>query len=59
MTASEMGKKGGKRSAESRFEGKTKEEISEIMRKVRYSKQEREEIKKMGKELVNGINENV
>jgi len=36
--ASMMGKKGGKNSVKSRFSGKTKTEISEIMRNVRYSK---------------------
>jgi hypothetical protein len=38
--ASEMGKKGGKNSVKSRFAGKTKTEISEIMRNVRYSKKD-------------------
>lgn len=36
--ASIMGKKGGKKSVKVRFKGKTKKEISEIMKKVRKSK---------------------
>ena len=34
-TPSSMGKKGGKKSASKRLGGKTKQEISEIMRKIR------------------------
>lgn len=55
MTLREMAQKGGKASAEKRFEGKTKEEISEQMRKVRYSKKQLETIKKMGENALEGF----
>ena len=38
MTASEMGKKGGRISAQNRFKNKSKEEISKIMKGVRHMK---------------------
>lgn len=41
-TPSMMGKKGGKKSVQSRFKGKTKDEISDMMRRVRYSKKDSE-----------------
>ncbi len=37
-----MGSKGGKKSVESRFAGKTKEEISEIMKKLQKKKYEKQ-----------------
>jgi copper chaperone CopZ len=37
--AKQLGSLGGKKSVDSRFKGKTKEEISEIMSKVRLTKQ--------------------
>ena len=48
-----LGSRGGKQSAKSRFDGKTKEEISEIMRKLRYS---RKDLKQMGEESVEALN---
>ena len=54
--ASALGKLGGKKSVESRFKGKTKAEISKMMRKVRYFKREIKEMDTMGKEVLNGLN---
>ena len=48
-----LGKKGGEQSVKSRFEGKTKEEISEIMRNVR-NKQKWEKIGKEGRTMEDG-----
>jgi flavorubredoxin len=50
-----LGSRGGKQSAKKRLEGKTKEEISEIMRKMRYSKKQSETIKEMGENVVEGL----
>lgn len=47
--AQQLGRRGGKKSAESRFKGKTKEQISETMRKIRYSKSDLKDIKTMRK----------
>jgi hypothetical protein len=54
--ASELGKKGGKKSVESRFKGKSKKQISEIMRKVRYSKTDSKKMAKHGDQFVTGLN---
>jgi hypothetical protein len=58
--ASEMGKKGGQKSVESRFKGKSKEEIAEEMRKVRYRQnytvEQESKINEMCKEFVKGLN---
>jgi len=51
-----LGRLGGKASVGSRFKGKTKEEVSEIMRKVRYSKKEIKEADEMAKEFVDALN---
>lgn len=50
ITASEMGKKGGKKSAESRFKDKTKKEISAIMSTVRKIKKLKDNFMEMTKE---------
>jgi hypothetical protein len=55
--AKQLGKKGGKKSVEARFGGKSKQEISEMMRKVRYSKKELQEMDEMDAEFVKGLNE--
>lgn len=51
-----MGKKGGKKSVESRFAGKTKEEISEIMKGVRKaSKKDQKVWDKMSNEALGSL----
>lgn len=57
--ASELGRIGGKKSAQSRFKGKSKKQISNIMRKVRYSKKDHKVMDKMTKEFVSNLNEGV
>lgn len=54
--ASEMGKKGGKKSAEKRFEDMTKEEISEEMRKIRNGYTNKKERDRMAQDFVDGLN---
>lgn len=54
--AQELGKLGGKKSVEVRLGGLTKEQKSELMRKVRYSKKQIEESDIMAEEFVNAIN---
>ena len=50
--ARELGSRGGKQSVKSRFAGKTKAEISEMMRKVRMTD-------KMADAFVKNLNDNV
>lgn len=57
--AQQLGKMGGKKSAQSRLNGKSKAEISEMMRKLRYTKEQRVKIKEMSKEMVAALNKNV
>jgi len=54
--ARQLGSVGGKKSAEVRLGGLTKEQKSELMRKVRYSKKETKELDYMAEELVKGLN---
>lgn len=56
LSAQNLGKRGGEQSAKSRFSGKSKAEISEIMRKVRYSKSEIKELDDMADEMVDSLN---
>ena len=51
-----LGSRGGKKSVQVRFAGKSKKEISEIMRKVRYSKKGLKIINEISKEFVDGLN---
>ena len=53
--ASEMGKKGGKKSAEIRFKNKTKQEISRIMSQVRASKSSIKLSKRIGEENIESL----
>lgn len=46
MDIKEFAKMGGEASWKARFGGKTKEEVSEMMRKLRYSKEGEESHKK-------------
>lgn len=59
-TAAILGKKDGQRSAESRFTGKTKEEISKIMKGIRKANKKDqkiwEEISKEALQAVRDIN---
>lgn len=55
--AKQLGSRGGKKSAEVRLGGLTKEQKSELMRKVRYSKKNKEEIKVHSKEYIKALNQ--
>lgn len=57
--AQQLGKLGGKKSAQSRFSGKSKDEISELMRKVRLSKQDSKDFQKTLSGFVDNLNKNV
>jgi hypothetical protein len=57
--ASQLGKLGGKKSAESRFAGKSKEDISEMMRKVRLTPQESEEFDVAVAAMVEDMRKNI
>lgn len=46
-----LGKLGGKKSVESRFNGKTKEEVSEIMRRVRLGHEDKDDKERLIKHL--------
>ena len=59
QAASHLGKLGGKKSAEKRFSGKTKEEISAIMRKARLSPDQKKKAGQMAQEMVDNLNKNV
>jgi len=59
MTASEMGKKGGRLSAEKRLGGMTKEQKSEHMRSIRYSKVQRDKFEKMDKSALSALKEGI
>lgn len=50
-----LGSQGGKKSAISRFKGKSKKEISEIMRGVRLTKTDKDNIKKIAAETLEAI----
>ena len=57
--AQELGRRGGKKSIEKRFAGKTEKEISDIMRRARLSPEERKDLDKMAQEAVDNLNKNV
>lgn len=61
--AKQLGSAGGKKSAQSRFKGKTKKEISEIMKKVRlakpFTKEQNKESNKRANEVLTNLNQNV
>ena len=57
--AKQFAKHGGKKSAQSRFAGKSKEEISEIMRKVRMSSEQKKKVDVMVQGMVDNLNQNV
>ena len=59
MTIQEMARKGGKASANKRLGGKTQSEVSQIMRRVRLSKKQKKEFKKMVQSTVDSLNSNV
>ena len=54
-----LGRIGGKASVKSRFAGKTKKDISEIMRNVRLSKKEEKEVDVMVKKMTDNLNKNI
>lgn len=54
-----MGKKGGKKSVQSRFKGKTKDEISDMMRKVRITKAEHSEFTQGVEQMVKGMRKTI
>lgn len=53
-----MAKMGGLASAKKRFEGLSKKEVGEKMRKVRYSKETIARFKGYGQEAVKSLNKN-
>lgn len=55
LTPAEMGRKGGKRSVQTRFKGKSKEEISEIMKVVRASRVNPDHAKRMAQGSVESL----
>ncbi len=61
--AAQLGSRGGKASVTSRFAGKSKEEISDAMRRVRllknYTPEEIAIAEKMGQEAVKALNAGV
>lgn len=57
--ARKLGSSGGKKSVQSRFNGKTKEQISELMRKVRLSKAESKDFSAGLQDMVNGMRKNI
>ena len=57
--ARQLGKLGGKASVKSRFKGKTKEQISEHMRKIRLSKNEKKKFDEMVEGAVKSLNKSV
>ena len=54
--ARQLGSAGGKQSVKSRFSGLSKNEISELMRKVRLTKKENKEFEQMVDGCVKSIN---
>lgn len=60
--AKQLGSRGGKKSAEVRYRGKSKEEISEIMSKLKkgkLTKKEEKEFTKTVEGMVENLNKNV
>ena len=57
--ARKLASRGGKKSVSSRFAGKSKKEISEMMRNVRYSKKELQTADKIADILTKNLNKNV
>lgn len=54
--AKKLGSKGGKKSAEIRMSGMTKEQKSELMRKVRLSKEEKKIFEKGLQGMIDNLN---
>lgn len=54
-TPAEMGRKGGKKSVQSRFKGRTKEQISEMMSTIRNSKVNKERSKAIAEDSVRAL----
>lgn len=54
--AQALGKLGGKQSVKSRFKGKSKTEISEIMKKVRWTKRDTKKSRKVADDMVDSLN---
>lgn len=57
--AKQLGSRGGKKSAEVRLGGLTKEQKSELMRKVRLTPRQKKEVGTMVKGMVKNLNKNV
>jgi len=57
--AKQLGSRGGKKSVEVRLGGLTKEQKSEIMRKVRLSFKELENFKQGAEKMVNNMQKNI
>jgi hypothetical protein len=57
--ARQLGSRGGKKSVESRFKGLTKEQKSELMRKVRLTPRQKKEVDLMVNSMVKNLNKNV
>ena len=57
--AQELGRRGGKKSAEKRLGGMTKEERSALMSRVRLSPAQSKKLDKMAQESVDNLNKNV
>ena len=57
--AKALGSLGGKKSAKNRFAGKSKKEISELMRKVRLTSEQKKKTSKMAGEFTRNLNRNV
>lgn len=59
LSASRLGKQGGINSAKSRFSGKSKSEISEIMKRVRLIKKDRNNLSNLAQEMADNLGKNV
>lgn len=57
--AKALGSLGGKKSAEVRFGGKTKSEISEIMKKVRLTSKQKAEVDEMMGESLQSLKDTI
>jgi hypothetical protein len=54
--ATEFGRRGGKKSAEKRLSNLSKEEISEKMRKIRLSREEKKKFQEEAEDMVASLN---
>jgi len=59
LSASRLGRQGGINSAKSRFAGKSKSEISEIMKQVRLTKKDRENLGHLAQEMADNLGNNI